>query len=275
MKSILIPIDYSAYASASISMGIALAKKTGAELFLLNIYDGPLDWNRIPVSQQQAYPEIEARMVESEIKMDKLTDDKMFKGVKVTGIVRPGIILGEIMRFAKLYKSDLIIMGAHGIGGSQGYFIGSQAQKVLRTAPCPVLSVKKDFKPASVRKVIFAADFEENLIKLFGKITDFIKATGAVVELVFINTPVNFKESLSMEKAMNKLIHAYPELKMKGFIHNAREVEQGIMEFAESRHAQVIAKITHDRKRKAGYHFGVTEALLYRSKMPVLSVVAS
>jgi len=273
MKSILIPTDYSPYADTAIETGITLAKKTGAELFLLNIFNAPPDWNRIAVDQQQAHPEIEGRMVESEIKMDKLTSDKRFKGVKVTGIVRPGVIIEEIMRFAKLYKADLIVMGAHGKGESGRYFIGSHAQKVIRTSVCPVLSVKKDFKPRAVKKIMFAADFTENLIKTFNMLTGFIKAMGAKVELVYINTPSQFKETLPMEKAMAKLLHAYPELKMKASIHNAAEVEKGILEYAEHHKIDVIAKTTHDRGHKPGYHFGVTEALLYKSGVPVLSVV--
>lgn len=274
MKSILIPTDYSQYATAAIQTGIAIAKKTGAELYLLNIFDAPPDWNRITVEQQQSHPEIEGRMVESEIRMDKLTSDKIFKGTKVTGIVRPGVIIEEISRFAKLYKCDLIIMGAHGKGESQRYFIGSQAQKVLRSAPCPVLSVKKDFKPHSIKRVVFAADFEENLIKIFGKMVTFIKATGASVTLVYINTPSQFRETLPVEKGMNRLKAAYPELKMKGYIHNAKDIIGGLTEFSDLHKCDVIAKITHERKHKPGYDIGVTETLLFKSKVPVLSVVA-
>lgn len=273
MKSILIPTDYSPYATAAIQTGIYLAKKTGAELFLLNIFDAPPDWNRIPVEQQQAHPEIEGRMVEAEIKMDKLTSDKIFKGTKVTGIVRPGVIREEILRFANLYKCDLVIMGAHGRGESQRYFIGSQAQKVLRTSPCPVLSIKKDFKAHSIKNVIFAADFEENLIKVFGKMSGFIKATGAKVHLVYINTPTQFRETSTMEKGMAKLVAAYPELKLKGHIHNAKELIGGLLEFAEMHKGDVVAKVTHERKHKPGYDIGVTESLLFKSKAPVLSVV--
>lgn len=53
MKSILIPIDFSEYATAAMMYGTELAKRTGAELFLLHVFDGPDDWNRIPVESQQ------------------------------------------------------------------------------------------------------------------------------------------------------------------------------------------------------------------------------
>ncbi len=273
MKSILIPTDFSDYARSAVNTGVFIARKTGAEIFLLHVFSAPPDWNRIPVEKQQDHPENEARMVEAELKMERFLKDKMLRGAKVTGLVRPGIVQEEILYVASLYNCALVIMGAHGLGESHRYFIGSHAQKVLRTSPCPVLSVKKDFKPGKIRKMVFAANFEESLIKPFGKIISFIKATGASITLLYINTPSNFKDTPSVDRAMKKLKDAYPELKMKTSIYNSFDVEKGMLRFAEEQDIQIIAKVTHNRARKAGYDFGITEALLYKSRQPVLSIM--
>jgi nucleotide-binding universal stress UspA family protein len=166
-------------------------------------------------------------------------------------------------------------MGAHGVGESQRYFIGSHAQKILRTSPCPVLSVKKDFKPASMKKIVFAADFEENLNQPFNKIVSFLKATGSSLTLLYINTPANFKDTPTVDKAMSKLMAAYPDVKMKCEVYNALDIEKGLLAFAEQNKVQVLAKVTHNRARRAGYDFGITETLLYKSKVPVLSVMVN
>lgn len=271
MKSILIPVDFSEYSKASVTYGVALAKRTGAELFLLHVFDGPDDWNRIPVESQQDFPQIESRMVEAEVKMDKLLEEKIFKGVKATGIVRPGIIQEQIQRFSKQYKADLIIMGAHGKGDSKRFFIGSQAQKILRTAACPVFSVKKDFKPKAIKRIVFAADFIEDKASGFGSLVPFAKATKAQIDIVFINTPANFRDTMTMEKAMDRFVSAYPQLKFKKHIFNALNVEEGILQFATLCQAQVIAKITKNRQGKAGYDIGITESLLFNARLPVLS----
>lgn len=273
MKSILIPVDFSDYATAALNLSVVLSKKTGAELILLHVFAAPPDWNRIPVEKQQEYPENEARKVDAEIKMEKLLRDKMFKGVKTTGIVRPGNVQQEVLSLSKMYKCDLIIMGAHGVGESQRYFIGSHAQKILRTSICPVLSVKKDLKPASLKKMIFAADFEEPLTKPFGKIVSFLKAMGATMTLLYINTPSGFKDTPTINKAMKRLMDAYPDVKMKGEVYNAFDIEKGLLAYAEQNNVHLISKVTHDRSKRAGYDFGITEVLLYKSKVPVLSVV--
>ncbi len=275
MKSILVPVDFSEYSKAAMMYGVLLAKGTGAELFFLHVFDGPDDWNRIPVEGQQNFPQIESRMVEAEVKMDKLLDEKLFRGVKATGIVRPGIIQEQIKRFAKQYKTDLIIMGAHGKGDSKRFFIGSQAQKVLRTATCPVLSVKKEFKPKAIKRIIFAADFIEDKVSGFNTIVPFIKATKAQIDMVFINTPANFRDTLIMEKAMDRFVAAYPGFKFKKHIFNAMNIEDGILQFSSVCQAQLIAKITKNRQGKAGYDIGITEVLLYNAKLPVLSTTVS
>lgn len=275
MKSILIPIDFSEYAKTALNTGIVLAKKTGAELVLLHVFSAPDDWVRIPVEKQQEYPEYEARMVEAEIKMEKQLKDKGFKGIKATGIVRPGNVLQQVLAVSKMYKSDLIIMGAHGTGESHRYFIGSHAQKILRTSVCPVLSVKKGFRPASMKKLVFAADFEENLNKPFRKVVSFLKAIGGSLTLLYINTPSNFKDTPTVDKAMKKLNDAYPDVKMKGVVYNAMSIENGLIDFSEQNKMQVVAKITQNRSKRAGYDFGITETLLYKSKIPVLSVMVN
>jgi len=75
-------------------------------------------------------------------------------------------------------------------------------------------------------------------------------------------------------KAMKKIIESYPEVKMKGEVYNAFDVGNGILAFAEAHKADVIIKVTRNRSKRAGYDFGITEALLYKSTVPVLSVVA-
>ncbi|MGE0770406.1 MAG: universal stress protein [Cyclobacteriaceae bacterium] len=272
MKSILIPVDFSEYAKAACVMGAHLARKTGAELFLLHVAPAPPDWNRLSVEEQQKHPAIESKIVEAEIKLEKWAKDKTLEHLKTTSIVRPGIVAEVIQNFASEYKTDIIIMGAHGLGDSKSYFIGSHAQKVLRTATCPVLSVKKDNKPHLLKKVIFAADFTEDLKKSITKLVPFAKAMGARIELLFVNTPGAFRDTISVEKAMKKWDAAFPELKMRSHIFNDYEVDRGILKFAEENEMSAIAKVTHNRKGKAGYMLGITETLLYHSTIPVISI---
>lgn len=105
----------------------------------------------------------------------------------------------------------------------------------------------------------------------FKKIVPFVNAMKAKVDIVFINTPANFKDTLSMEKAMNRFASTYPQFNFKKHIFNAMNIEEGILQFSSVVKAQLVAKITKNRLGKAGYDIGITEALLFNSRLPVLS----
>lgn len=78
----------------------------------------------------------------SQIEMNQLLADECVKGIKVSGIIVDGDPAREIVRLAKDENVDLIIMGTHGKGAIPKFVFGSVAQKVVRDATVPVLTVK-------------------------------------------------------------------------------------------------------------------------------------
>ena len=79
---------------------------------------------------------------DSQIEMKKLLDDEIVNGIKSSGVIVDGDPAEEIVVLAKDEKIDLIIMGTHGKGAINKFFFGSVAQKVVRDATVPVLTVK-------------------------------------------------------------------------------------------------------------------------------------
>ncbi len=74
-------------------------------------------------------------------------------------VVRPGSPPAEIIRFAKDRESDVIVMGTHGRGAVAHTFLGSVAARVVRTAPCPVLTVRLPRRTFHLSNVLVAVDF--------------------------------------------------------------------------------------------------------------------
>jgi len=273
MKNILVPFDFSPHAITSAKAGAALARKTGAQLNLLHVVYAPPEWDRMPVSMQQGYPQVEARMVEAEIKLDKFVENKFFDGVNVQTFVYSGVAHEQIVQFAKAYKMDLIVMGAHGAGESDKLFIGSTAQRVLRKAPCSVLSVKKDYTPKTIKKILFPTDFEEGGIKWLNTVKNMAADLKAGISLLFVNTPFNFYDTPSAERKLTDLIPVQRAVKFYSFIYNDFDREKGILSFAKNRRMDLIAMVTHNRKGQPNYQLGITETLLYHTDIPVLSMV--
>jgi nucleotide-binding universal stress UspA family protein len=273
MKNILIPIDFSVFSESAAKMGVFLAKKSGAQLHLMHVANAPSDWTSMTVEAQQEYPEIEGRMVEAEIKLDKFALHPMFKGVVTNTYVYAGAPYDQILQFIESYKMDLVIMGAHGAGETFGMYIGSTAQRVIRSSKCPVLSVKKDYSPKSIKKILFPSDFEDNSKSMFDTVKDMAEMLKADVNLLFVNTPGGFTDDETAHERLDNFLPQPNGIKFRGHVYNAMEKERGIVNFSEKEHIDLIAMTTHNRKGKPNYLLGVTETVLFHADVPVLSIV--
>lgn len=273
MKNIVIPIDFSSHSLSAAKTGAFLARKTYARLHLLHVVAGPENWDLMSVSDQQKNPGVETRMVGETMRLEKFAKDPIFEDVNLVTHVKTGIAHERIVSFSKTHKADLIIMGAYGTGESGAIFIGSTAQKVLRVASCPVLSVKVDFEPSSVKNILFASDFENNGDDALAIVSELAHAVGAGIDLTFINTPANFVDSDTSEERMLAIKPKNSGIKINRLVFNHRQKDTGIVQAANKTDAGMIAMVTHNRRGKPAYSFGITESVLFHSEIPVLSMI--
>ncbi len=273
MKNILVPIDFSLYSLSAARAAAAIALKSGSNIHLLHITDIPIGWNKQSIIQQQKHPILKGRLVEAESKLDKFANLPIFKNCKVGTVVQGGVPFEQIMIFAKQNKITLIVMGVHGVGDSQMKFIGSTAQRVIRTAPCPVLGVKKNYNFGSLKKILFASDFDEDVSSQVNTIKNLASDFGANIDFAYINTASHFVDDDTMQAHMKNFVIVQKRVKFHTVIQNSKEKEVGIIECAKKRNANMIAMATHLRKGKSSYLMGVTESVLFHSKVPVLSFV--
>jgi nucleotide-binding universal stress UspA family protein len=169
---------------------------------------------------------------------------------------------------------DLIVMGAHGDGESELKFIGSTAQRVIRSASIPVLSVKKNYNPGSIKKIMFASDFNPEVKPAMTTVKNLASMLGANIDLAYINTPGHFHDDTTMEARMQKFVVKEGQIKFSTVIQNNNNREEGILECADKRKADMIAIVTHLRTHKPSYQIGTAETVLLHSNVPVLSFVS-
>lgn len=273
MKNILVPIDFSAYSISAAKMGVHVAKKTGATVHLLHVANIPVGWGKKPLLIREQNPVLESRLKAAETKLRKFSTHKMFKGLTPTTSIEGDIAFEQILAYTKLHHVHLIVMGAHGAGESSGLFIGSTAQRVIRMAPCPVLSVKKNYTPTAIRKIIFASGFDETITRSVNTVKNLAASLKASIDLLYINTPNYFKNSEEVLKHMDAEIHVQKQVKFNCIVYNDHDKEAGVVNYAKKSKAGMIAMVTNLHKRKAGYLLGVTETVLFHADVPVLSFV--
>ena len=275
MKNILVPIDFSAYSISAAKTAASLAAKSEGRIHLLHLLpEAPVNWDNLSVAKQQDYPKLEGKMVEAKIKLERFSRQPFFKDCDVIFHVQGGVAFEQIALFAKKYKMDLIVMGAHGDGESELKFIGSTAQRVIRSASIPVLSVKKNYNPGSIKKIMFASDFNPEVKPAVNTVKNLASILGANMDLAYINTPGHFHDDNTMEARMQKFVVKGGQIKFSTVIQNNNNREEGILECVDKRKADMIAIVTHLRTHKPSYQIGTAETVLLHSNVPVLSFVS-
>jgi len=273
MKNILIPIDFSQHSLSAARTGCYVAKKCDATIHLLHVVKAPEDWEILSEAQQNQNQEIKNKITEANLSAQKFSKFPIFQPITVIPRVFGGVPYKTILEYADAYKIDLIIMGTHGANESSQMFLGSTAQKVIRDASCLVLSVKKNFKPLSLNKILYASDFAADEVRKSIKVvSEFAEDINARLDFAYINTPAEFKDSFTIEDRLKKLQGIINLKKHKLFIHNDFYKDQGILNVSKRIKTNILALTTHNRKNKKNYQIGITETMLYKTDMPVLSL---
>jgi nucleotide-binding universal stress UspA family protein len=148
IKTILFPTDFSNGARAAMDHAISLAKDYNAKLILLYVIQdiSIAEWY-IP-SSISVTDLVEDMQKSAWNEMNKWNTEVSAKVKDVETMVVRGVPFAEIIKTAKNKNADLIVIGTHGRTGIDHMLFGSTAEKVVRKAPCPVLTVRiagKDF----------------------------------------------------------------------------------------------------------------------------------
>jgi nucleotide-binding universal stress UspA family protein len=143
IKRILCPTDFSEPAGSCAQAASELAQHFDAELLLVNVVPAvptlPPDPNyvfKIPEYEQYLH-------VDAEKHLRQVREQLVARNVKVSTIVGHGPAAEEIVLIAKKEGVDLIVIATHGSTGLERLVFGSVAEKVVRLAECPVLTVRK------------------------------------------------------------------------------------------------------------------------------------
>ena len=144
---ILVPVDFSPCSEEAFRVALTLARTFQAELLLLHVIDTSAlaTFNQLGLLAVPSDAQGQKRRLRHHARLNvrRLLESESAKGVTVTRIVLEGGPFVEIAKTARMGKVDLVVMGSYGgrSGNVDKIFFGSTAEKVVRTAGCPVLTV--------------------------------------------------------------------------------------------------------------------------------------
>lgn len=155
IKKILVPVDFSKHSLKALDYAVEFAKAFKAELHVLFViepvsYATPADFYAGMATQLSSLITEQRRTASREL--SQLQARLAKKGATVKTALRSGIAYQEIVDAAKKLKADMIVHATHGRTGLSHLVMGSVAERVVRTATCPVLTVRADVAKKAAAK---------------------------------------------------------------------------------------------------------------------------
>jgi len=280
MKKILVPTDFSKPAQIAADVAAEIALKANAEVILLHIVEeasgnsfnieGEMD-----TSDNWEEKIFNMKLIERGKKgLLKISETLKAKGLKVREELRLGTPFHGMRTIITDQKVDLVVMGTAGQSNFSDMIIGTNTEKVVRHSTCPVLTVQKKPSTMDFKNIVYATSLSEDE-ELFSKIVRRTQQMyDATIHLVRINTPANFQRDHVVKKYMADFAK---KLQLKNYtlnVFNDLSEEEGIIYFADSINADLIAMATHGRTGFAHVLAGsIAEEVVSHSKRPVLTFV--
>lgn len=141
IQHILCPVDFSKFSDHALDYGVEFAKQFNATLHIHHV----VQLSYMTVAYEIA-PDVAASREIAERtareKMEEKVKDLEARGVRVEPHITVGTPFVDIISTSRDKKIDIIIMATHGWGALKQMFLGSTAERVVRKAPCPVLTIK-------------------------------------------------------------------------------------------------------------------------------------
>jgi nucleotide-binding universal stress UspA family protein len=271
MKRILIPVDFSEYSEEALKVAAQIARKNNCEIILLHLLELPhqvVD----TFGKGNSIPEIIFFKNKAISKLEDLMDADYLKGLNVSEAIEFKNVSEGIIDASIKNDVDLIIMGSHGTSGFKELLVGSNTEKVVRFSNIPVLVIKKEAKDFKTKNFVFASDFSRETRKPFRKMIQFAKFFDSKLFLVMICTPSSFKTSADAEKIMSDFIANFDVENYSSHIYNDTNIENGIINFANSVEADLIGMCTHGRTGLAHFYNGsIGEDLVNHAMKPIIT----
>jgi nucleotide-binding universal stress UspA family protein len=267
---ILVPIDFSEQSKIALGQSYNLARLTRANITLIYVIE---EHFHLPFMAKKESKGLE-KNIQKELK--RLADETYAKsGVKTDFVVAHGKVYEEVQNAAKRMKSSMIIMGTNGSGKGLKRFIGSNALRVIRESPCPVITIKGKKHRTGCKQILLPLDLTRETKEKVMKAIDMANLFGSHINLLSVLTTDD-------EFIVNKLKRQMQSV--EDFIKNedvscshefvqGDDVEDEVLKYAKKINADLIMIVTQqDSKMIDMFIDSEAISVINGSDIPVLSI---
>jgi nucleotide-binding universal stress UspA family protein len=291
-KMVLVPLDGSILAEQALAPADRLARRTGAQVLLVQAPNMEPAYAAVESAYGWTYPEHAFGQASAEAAnyLRSIQSRQGTHGLAVNTVIAGGDAAGAILDVASQAKADIIIMSSHGYSGLTRWLLGSITEKVLRGAKCPVLVVRSQWPFKHMLITLDGSELSESSVAPAGQMA---LAHDARVTLLRVVPEIRAEQSQALDdfeaglgprlvsdmreeaetylqKVASRLLD--PSLKID-FEVRAGPAAKAILEYAESKQVDLIAMATHGRGGLPRWVYGsVTEKVLHAAIYSMLVV---
>lgn len=259
MKHILVPTDFSDNSRRAVDFAASLAEKTGASLFLLHAL--------IPGSSRLMEKRAAAKMGVIKRKLKIVYGQKLNYSI----LISEGKLNKVIETIEKEKKIDFIVMGTKGVSNLRKAIFGSNTEKMMTAATCPLLAIPGDYMVKQVMNMAYATDYSSPEIPIVKGIAKLAALFGANLMLVHIMGKAENNPSARGKAYVAGIKKKINYEKLSYHFIKSNDIIEGISYFINENKIDIISLATH-KKQKINKFLteSITQTMLKDSPVPLL-----
>lgn len=244
MLKILVPTDFSDCSKQAFIFAVNLIEEHSGELLVMHATDSPIRNDVFNPTDAGSYPTTLAKYMNEKLENEMAIFIKG-KEKHTKTVVENGEITKLINHRVKNEGYNMVVVGSHGLSTLKEVFVGSTTEKIIRTANCPVFSIHKKVNPGSIKNIVFASDYKVIAPELIKELKRLQSLFAATIHFVKINTPTHFERDVTVNQRAKKFIRQHQFTNYTYEVYCEFTTEEGIVRYANSIDADLIALGTH------------------------------
>lgn len=265
MKNIIVPVDFSEYSTIALEKAILIAEKVYGDITLLHVNETE--------SFGSFFGGKKHRSEEGDIE-EKVTQLKSKYGQNFKFETRKGKIHKEIVNLAEELDAWLIVMGTHGVSGFEEFWVGSNAYKVVSSAPCPVITTRLESTDHKIEKIVLPIDNSvesRQKVPITMDFAQYFKAEVHVVAVCTDDTPDLVEKMERYRKQVADFLGKH-NVKCVEDISHGENVTEMTIEYAKKINADLISIMTEQESAASNLILGpYAQQMVNHSTIPVLT----
>ncbi|HLG02430.1 MAG TPA: universal stress protein [Bacteroidia bacterium] len=275
IRKILVPIDFSETGLLAMEHAAFLARLVKAEITLLHVIPLTEYYFRLPEPIMYIETAEEMRqMIENKL-TETAKEMRKEYSISVRTLATRGKVAAEVVEIAREEKSDLIIMGTHGAKGFEEYFIGSNAERVVSLAPCPVVTVQTHATHLGFTNIVLPIDRLPHSREKVEPAIQLASVYNAKIHILGLLEEEGEGEYEKLQIVLNQVQTRVEHAGLTFTRHTLKGTNLAVesLKYANSVAADLIIIMTDQESKLTGILLGViARQIVNHSRVPVMSI---